>query len=244
MPLSRSETLLAITNLLEEKISQAKIYEWALAQAVAKDYDVVVKDDPLLGETIQVLIDMNHQQGYVPTREDLQYYKDCLEGNADFEPLAVRLEKTKRAKQAEAEKKRAQPQPTAGARPKTIPRKIMRVYVVLFALTSLIVNITGIIKPGYYRPEDIVTRADAIKEAIPHFIYIAFLLMPPHRLAAGFLSYLALPVLFFGTIFYFYITVSIVFQQNLNPLLLLVYAPFALIPALLALWLLITEKKH
>ena len=244
MSLTRTEILQVVSDFLNDKISQLKVYEWALGQAVAKDYEIIAQNDPLLHETIQALIDMNHQHGeYIPTREDIIYYQKCLQGQVPFEPLSSRLEKIKEARERAAQEERAKTQ-KAMAMPKTLSRTVMRVYVIMFALTSLVVNISGIIKPGLFRPEEMVTRAQAIREAFPHFIYAIFLLTPPHISVKGLLYYLALPILFMGTIFYFYITVSMVFQLKLNPLMILSFAPFALIPALLALWLFLTQKKN
>lgn len=244
MPLNRSEAVLALTNLLDNKISESQVYEWALAYAVSGEFETIVSDDPLLREVIQVLMDMSNQgAAFVPTKDDLIYYKKCLEGEADFEPLASRLEKIKKARRAIVEQVQQQKKELLVAKPKTLSRKIMRIYVILFALTSLAVNAAGIVKPGLFRPDEIISRGQAFKEAFPHFIYVAVLLTPVQTVIRGVLYYLALPTLFLGTIFYFYITVSIVLQLKLNPLMILAFAPFALIPALFSLWLLLTEKK-
>jgi len=244
MSLTRSEALQVLNDFLNDKISQVKVYEWALVQAVAKDYEMVAQNDPLLGETIQAFLDMSHQQGdYIPTRDDISYYQRCLQGQASFEPLSIRLEKMKEAQKKMVQEEKVKARQSVIVH-KTFSRTVMRVYVIMFALTSLTVNIIEIIKPGFFKVGEALTHGQAFREALPHFGYVIFLLIPPYIVVNGFLYYLTLPVLFMGVIFYFYITVSIVLQLKLNPLLIVCFAPFALVPALLALWLVMTQKKN
>ncbi len=241
MPISRSDVLGALSFCLTGKVTQEKIYEWALSQAVAKDYDGIAGADPLLKESVQALIDMsNPGPGYAPTREDLVYYLRCLEGAASFEPLAVRLEKAQ-AKEREKDRGRRQ-------RVISVSREQyilwMRIYVVLFAAGSFLINTVWIFKPEFFDVETKRSFLENFADALPQLVYSGTLLLPPGVMVRGWPFYIYFSIFVAGMLAYWAATVSVVMGLGLHPYLLLVFAPFGGIPPAIAVWLLWQKRKE
>lgn len=83
--ITREKTLEHLKNYLEGKISKEDIYEWALKIVISKEYPFL--QDELLSETIQALFELHHygeEERFDPTIEELEYYKNCLEGKIEF----------------------------------------------------------------------------------------------------------------------------------------------------------------
>ncbi|MFA5088288.1 MAG: hypothetical protein WC552_04565 [Candidatus Omnitrophota bacterium] len=223
-----------IKDFLENNISQESLYEWALAQAVREEYDELAKNDPVVKKTMQALIDINQEDvQHKPTREDLKFYRRCLEGRDVLE--------------ADGEEGRGKGEEFK--RDRLLQRKeefyfISRVYVILFASCSAFVNFYSIIYPGFIKfALAAPSRWVAFQQAFPHFLYAVFLIMPPRILAGRKLFLPSFVVLAMGTLYYWMVAVAIVEKLSLHVLLLAAIAPFSATPALLALMLLWEAKK-
>jgi len=235
MTINREIIIEKIKDLLDNRVSQDKVYEWILAIMVTEEYESAVQNDQLLKDSAQALIDINHEGAKnIPTREDLKYLKDCLEGKTIYESLESR--NTKKALR----------------RKKAVHRKYRRdffitlkIYVVLFALCSIAVNLYGIFNPefliiGMTSP----TRLDAIGNALPHLIYASFLLFPLKLLARSKWYYGSVIVMTVGAAYYWYIAAKIAIQLSSNFLMVVVVSPFSGVPASLAVVLIIEVRKQ
>ena len=234
MTIFKNFALTKLNDFLDGKIPQETIYEWALAVVVSREYEQLVKTDPILKAVIQALIDMNHKDaGRVPSRADLEYLKKCLEGQAEFEPLAQRWEKAR--KEEKENKSKSQGSLFLA----------LRIYVVLFALCSIAVNILAVLKPNLFQWElENPSALNVLLQVWPHLLYAIFLLIPFKKLVRGLLYYCSIGVLGSGSFYYGYITVDIVIKLSLNILMIFVVAPFSVIPAVVALFLLIHERRQ
>lgn len=248
MPISRSEVLSALNFFLTGKITEQKLYEWALSQVVAKEYEDVAGSDPLLRETFQAIIDMsNPGQGYTPTREDLVYYLRCLQGSVSFEPLAVRLEKV-RAKERVQERDRERALRRKVIKRITVSREHYllwaRIYVALFAASSFLINVLGIFKPELFDIETGRSVPANFLDALPHLVYSGLLLLPVSVTARGWAFYIYFSIFVVGMLGYWVATVSVVMSLELPLYFLFVFAPFGGIPPAVAVWLLWLKRKE
>lgn len=231
--LNREIVLEKLKAFLENKLPQDDLYEWALSQVCKSDYEATVKDDIVLKEALQAMIDINRSEvQYIPTREDLDYYRRCLSGKQKYQPLELRR-KSGDAKSIKSEQAKFKDDLFLG----------LRIYVLLFAFCSLVVNIFAIFRPELLKFQiENPTTIEAIGVVFPHILYSAFLLTPLRYLTRKRWYYLALTVFCLGSIYYWSITISIVLKLSLNILLIFVFAPFTGIPTLFAILLLLDEK--
>ncbi len=242
MALQRPDVAHILRLFLTEGVPQERMYEWALAQAVSKEYEQLTIGDPLIKEVIQAILEMNHADlEHVPTRDDLIYYLQCLEGTKDFEPAQQR--------RARVVQEQRPPSPRKATAPQGVDQKMQalylifaKVYVALFASVSLAVNIAGLVKPELF---GIGESAEANwKESLPHLIYAVILLIPRKILIQNKLFYPTMIVLILGILFYWTIDVSIVTKFRLHILLVFLFAPFTVIPASLAVWLFWRKRQE
>lgn len=87
MTVTREKTLEMLHDYLEGKISKEIVHQWALKIVVSNEFDKLRVEDELLSETVHALFDLHHEGGdekFNPTIEELEYYKNCLEGKIKF----------------------------------------------------------------------------------------------------------------------------------------------------------------
>jgi len=253
MQLNRETVLAKLTGYLDKEISKSAIYEWALFVAVSKEYEQVVSQDPLVANTVQALIDINHDDlKKIPTHKALEYYRRCLKGELEFIPLEDRMDIDQLGIPDE-------PPPSApvSVGPETarvnalIKRhdytrvlKLMRLYVVGFALSSLGIHIFSVIDPDFIRlTGEQTSRWNSARESLPHVLYAFLVLLPPAFLAKDILYPAAIALLTTGFFYYWYIAYIIVQKLTLHPLFILVFLPFSAVPATLAVLQLLAYRK-
>lgn len=121
---------------------------------------------------------------------------------------------------------------------------IFRVYVVIFALCSLGIQISSLVKPVFLKFGEVTpSRLDIFKEVWPHLIYAVFALLSPRLMARKILFYFSFPILTYGMLYYGYISVSIITRFSLNMIFLLAILPFSALPPAAALFLLILHRE-
>jgi len=230
----RTVIIKQLREFLTGKITKDQVYKWALAQVVLPGYENVAQADPVVKEALQALVAITHDDARdKPTGGDLKYYLGCLEGNRDFEPL----EERRRRKDVKKEVKKRDYKAEA--------RLTSRVYVILFGLSCLVVNIFSIINPGFFTLGiNAPDRFSVLIQSLPHIIYATLILLPPQVLVKknSYFVYLIIFALF--SVYYWFVALSFVLKFSLNPLLMLVLAPYSGMPAILALLLLIEERKN
>jgi hypothetical protein len=246
MSLTREDVLIKLTDFLNNKIPKAEIHEWALLVATAEDFEQTAQRDPLIGKTIQCLIDINHNDiKYIPTPKALEYYRRCLTGEEIYQPLEQRrdLHKIKIPEMKLAD---------VGEPPEVIRRRewwqgvlwIVRIYVILFAMSSLAIDIAALVQPELFRGgEDIPSRLENFKESYKQMIYAFFILLPPTILSRRPTIYLSLPIVIWGVYHYWEFVISKI-DKLPHPMFLLAFLPFSAIPAAMALFLLLVRWKE
>ena len=231
MLIDRMTVLVKLKGFLNGELSKEEVYHWALSKAVSEEFLNLPQIDPLLFETLQALVDINHEDAEVIfTREDLEYYQRCLEGNEEFNSLRAKRTQNK---------------------PRAVPKKffidldlIARIYVVMFGICSVIIHFVGIFIPNFLRMNiNPPSRLDSFLDSLPHFVYAVFLFLSPKVLARGNLYYVALMASTFGIFYYVNLTFNIVKALGVHILVVLVLLPYGGLPAALALYLLFKARK-
>lgn len=243
MAITRQAVLEKLDGFLKGEISAEKIYEWALFIAVSSEYEQLVQKDPVISTTIQALISLNHTNKKQATRlEDLKLFRQCLAGEMTLPSSGA---ETREAAPAEPpsekqpkkrEKRRKFGQSVSGS------MMTLRIYVVIFGICSLIVNLLTVIKPEWLSlGADVQTPVERLGETWLHISYAALLILPFPMIVRGPLFIAALPLFVFGMVYYWYVTVMLVAKLSLNLIFFLAVMPFSAIPATLALILLVVN---
>ena len=239
MAATRETVKYQLDQFLSGKISQENLYSWTLAQVMDEEYEKLAAKDPVLRETVQTVIDFNHSDlDRIPTREDLLFYKRCLDGQEQFVPFSERW--TLRQKNEKGQTKSRKP---PKEKDKEFFAVLSRIYVSLFGLSIFCIYLIGLVKPEVFHPGETPSRADILRESLPHLIYSVFLLLPMRTLAQGVLYYVSLTVFVMGAVFYWYAPVSLVIKYDLNVFLFILFAPFTGLPAALSIWLIMSIKN-
>ena len=232
MSIDRTTVLFKLKGFLSGELSKEEVYHWALNKAVSEEFLTLSQADPLLYETLQALIDINHEDAeFIFSKEDFQYYQKCLEGLEEFRSL-----REKRPK------KESRPPPKKFFLDLDL---IFRVYVVIFGFCSAVIHLIGIFIPNFLRisfPPP--SRLESFLDSLPHFVYALFLLLSPKFLARANLFYVALVPLTFGILYYIKLTFNIVDVLSLHKLVFLILLPYGGVPTVLALYLLIKARKE
>ncbi|OGX05706.1 MAG: hypothetical protein A2Z88_05120 [Omnitrophica WOR_2 bacterium GWA2_47_8] len=222
-----------LESFLNGKISQDALYEWVLSRVCEESYEKTVQGDILFKETMQAILDINHDDVKLrPDRSDLEYCRRCLMGEEDFASIPERIKK-----------RQEQAQPRSVLKDPAVQIKIFKMYrgyTVLFGISSLAVNMLVAIKPDLFK---ISAEAGVLKEAIGHIIYAMVILLPPERSARGKFFYPAVVILGLGFIYYWWMSFSISFKLAIHPLMAFVIAPFAGVPASLGVFLLLRAYR-
>lgn len=253
--LNRQTVSEKLTAYLNNTVSKQEIYEWALSSAVSKDFEEITAQDPLLKTAVNAMIEMNHSDlRRLPTRKALEYYRRCLAGELEFIPLEAHKELHK-LNIPDIPEERKTDTPLRTPLIKLWPQMIRewkylkdtiltaRIYVIIFAVCSLAVQISSILSPGFMQIGLWVpARWQAFLDAFPHLVYAYVVLMPPQRFVPTRMFVLALPLLIIGVVFYWTISWMILMKLSLSWIFILALLPFTVIPALLALFLVIMAK--
>ena len=87
MSVTREEALEMLNEYLAGKLSKKIIHQWALNIVISDEFDKLRVKDELLSEVIHALFDLHHEgeeEKFDPTAEELEYYRNCLEGKIEF----------------------------------------------------------------------------------------------------------------------------------------------------------------
>ena len=258
MSITRQIILEKLTAYLSNKISKQEVYEWALAVAVSGKLESTPSDS-LLRTAVKAMIEMNHSDlARVPTRKALEYYRRCLAGELEFIPLEAHKELHKLDIPEVAEEVNRGDtlrNLELGSRTVSLFQAFQewehrmdailtaRLYVIIFAICSVAVQISSLLSPGFMQIGLLVpSRWDALLEAFPHLVYAYIILLPPRKLVPTKMFILALPFLVMGVVFYWTIAGMLIAKLSLPWIALIVFLPFSAIPAALALALVVIEK--
>ena len=87
MSATREEALETLNGYLSGKLSKEIIYQWALKIVISDEFDKLRVKDELLSGVIHALFDLHHEgeeEKFNPTADELEYYRNCLEGKIEF----------------------------------------------------------------------------------------------------------------------------------------------------------------
>jgi hypothetical protein len=87
LTITREEALETLKNYLAGTQSKVSVHQWALNIVISSEYEKLHASDELLAETIHALFDLHHEgaeTSFDPSREELEYYKKCLEGEIKY----------------------------------------------------------------------------------------------------------------------------------------------------------------
>ena len=119
-----------------------------------------------------------------------------------------------------------------------------RIYVILFAACSFLINVISLLKPEFVSAQGGRTFGENFSDALPHLVYSGMLLLPMEIMIKGWAFYVSFSIFVVGMLAYWVATVSVVIGLGLHPLALLVFAPFGGIPPAIAVWLLWQKRKE
>ncbi len=215
----REDVIEKLDAYLQGEISRDEMYQWALAAAVSDGYAEAAKEDFLLGRAIQDMIDCGHpDKSEAHARRVLGYHLRCLTGQKDFNLAVVKTSFVDSL-------------------------VIFRIYVVLFAVCSLGIQVLTLLRPELLLSHESggmdVARIGAL---LPHILYAVTLLLPVRVTAKGFLFYPTFLIMLCGAYFYWYMSLQLVMRMLLHIMFVLVILPFGGIPAAVALVLLVMRK--
>jgi hypothetical protein len=239
MTVERQTLLRKVGQFLAQEISQDAIYAWALQIAVSREYEDLAKQDPLIKETIEALLMMQHTDlKAVPTRKAIEYYRRCLSGEEKFVPLRERKDLDKL--RIPNEFREAMGRKKMGKTGKEKVFALMRFYVALFGLSVLGIYAFSLIRDGLLGPAAGAVKMSALWEPMLYIIYALTIVMPVRFMAKGFLFYFTFPILLLGMIYFWSIPVRL-FQ---NILFIILALPLSAIPATLAVILFARAKEQ
>ncbi len=84
MYITREKVLAVFEGYLKGQISKENVYKWADSIIRSKEFDGL--KDKLLSEAIQALWELHHEGNEIifdPTTEELEYYRDYLQGKVN-----------------------------------------------------------------------------------------------------------------------------------------------------------------
>ena len=242
MTLTRQAVLEKLDGFLKKDISAEKIYEWALFVAVSSEYEMLAKEDPVIGMTIQAMITLNHRNpAQVVRLEDLQLFRQYLAEGRQMVPEPVPVFEAPVEVHHSEEKEQEKKKRFASKR-ESGSIVTLRIYVVIFGICSLIVNLMSVIKPEWLHLSATVPSSfQVLSESWMHISYALLLIMPLPTVARGPLFLPALPLFVFGMIYYWYVSVMLVSKLSLSIIFFMAIIPFSALPATLALILLVMD---
>ena len=235
MIFERKITLVKLKGFLTGEISKTEIYEWALFVAVSRDYEELIKSDPLAEQIIQFLVEINNERARsLPTQKVLGYYVDCLEGSKSFSPddLRVIMGGKPLVKPAAAPAEKAKP-----VEKKTLAREkalaaAMKAYVFIFAAVSVLLNLLSIVKPDFLVKHGQIppTFTEAWRDAFPHLVYGLGMVLALTTKVPRLVFYGLFFIATWGIFFYWYVATDLVLKQGQSLVNLFPLLPFIALP--------------
>ena len=254
MSINREIVLGKLNAYLGNTLSKEALYEWALSVAVSGEYQVLAGSDPLVHSAVNAMIEIKHKDpAKFSTAKTLEYYRRCLAGELAFNSTELPLDGV--GHKTDGSQNVAIPKIQKPVTPQTLIQSFQewkyfkdailsaRLYVLVFAVCSFVVQVSSIISPGFMQIGlRVPSRWEALADAFPHLIYAYFVLLPPQRLFRGKMFLIALPIFIVGMMYYWKLSFLMVTKLSLDWVFILAILPFSAIPATLALLLLLAEK--
>lgn len=238
MELDREILSQKLNAYLNGESARADLYQWALKTAVEEDIANLSHRDFLAAQLVEDLVNLkNNNPGRATSDGLLRYYQKCLNGSEDFDP-----EKRKQFLPPLPEDTLSSGLPAG--RIVTEKRQsflLTKTYVILFAVCSLLIHAASIVLPEFFYLEKQSFLA-LTGDSLPFILYSIALLIPFRWAVRGSWFYVFFFIFMLGLFYYFYASVTLVSQLSLSPVFILVILPFSVIPALLAVVLLLQKK--
>lgn len=246
MELNRDILSEKLDAYFDGELARTDLYQWALKAAIEEDMANLLHKDFLAAQLIEDLVNLQNKNPQKATSEKLlNYYRKCLSGTEDFSPEKRKEFLPPRSFAAESTEGFPEGFP-AGAGGRIVSEKrqsflLTKTYVILFAVCSLLIHTSSIVFPEMFYLEKKSFPALAA-DSLPFMLYSIALLIPFRWAVKGGWFYAFFFVFMLGLFYYFYASVTLVSQLSLSPVFILVILPFSVIPALLAVVLLLQKK--
>lgn len=238
MSVERNFIIAKLNGFLTGEISASEIYEWTLFVAVSNDYENLIKNDKLVEQIFQFLMDITKpRSSLVSDKKVLEYFIQCLEDKKIFSQevyQSIVHNKSDRSTNVSAKPKIRAVEKPAGSTPASLGWLVWaaKIYALIFIAASLLLNGAAVIKPDLLvnANEIAPTTEEVWRSALPHLVYgvlilIVMLIKVPKIVFYGFI-----PVAIWGMFFYWSVATSFVLKYGLSAmsisaLLLLVALP-------------------
>ena len=237
MSVERELIISKLVGFLTGEISKTEIYEWSLFVAVSRDYEELVKDNPLNEKIFQFLIEINKpRNSSVSIKQILQYFLECLEGKKAFDLVYFNsLAEDKLPKSASAPVETQKTKSVGEKKPSALQGilpAVSKIYILIFLFCSILLNIFGLLKPDFLVQADEIVPARSMvwRDALPHLFYgaamlIAILVTVP-RVVFYFLFFIAT----WGMFFYWYSATDFILKNGWSLILLIPLLPIITLP--------------
>lgn len=235
MTIDRQTLLEKLGKYLNQEFTEGELYSWALQTAVSDHYEDMTQNDPLIKETIQSILEMQHVNlKVIPTAKALEYYHSCLAGKLTFIPIK--------------ERKDFQKFHSPGSKNSCAPKRTIsetltlfaRYYVCGFGAVILGIYAFSFLLPNLFHSIQKDSFKTSLLESALHIFYALVLLLPPKISSKGLLFYLTFSLLLLGMIYFWTVPFRLFHDVRLMGLAL----PLTAIPATLAVVLLVSQKER
>ena len=222
----RKLIIVKLNGFITGEISGTEIYEWVLSVAVTTDYEKLIKNDKLLEQVFQFLMDINKSKSsVVPTKKVVEYFIQCLEDQKEFSSAEYRsLIDNKPARPVAVQSKskaQGSKSPPASLGWLVIAAKI---YASIFIVISLLLNGASLIKLDLLvQPNEIApTTGEVWSSAMPHLIYGILILVAMFVKLPKLVFYGFIPVAIWGMFFYWSMATSVILKYGVSFISILV----------------------
>ncbi len=246
MSVERKLIIAKLSGFLTGEISASEIYEWTLFVAVSRDYENLIKNDSLVEQIFQFLMDITKpRSSLAPDKKVLEYFIQCLEDKRRF---------SQESYQSIIHNKPARAAADVSAKPKTgivvKPAASLgwlvltaKIYALIFILISLFLNGASVIKPDLLvKTNEIApTTAEVWSSALPHLVYGVLILIAMFVKVPKVVFYGFIPVAIWGMFFYWSTATSFVLKYGLSAMNILVLLVSMALPPTAAFFVLLNQ---
>lgn len=245
MVIEHKQVLSKLVGFLTGEISKAEIYQWALSIVVSSEYENLIKQDKLVEQIFQFLIDIEKpKHELAPTKKVLEYFVKCLKAEKIFSAQDYKaLIGDKSAPAAATNTKQKSSQIEKSPLPLSWLVMAAKIYALIFVIISILLNTAIVIKPDLLiKPGEIApTLAEVGKEAIPHLVYGILILFAMSVKVPRVVFYGVIPVGIWGMFFYWSSATSMILKHGVSLFTILFLVVFMALPPTAVFFVLLSQ---
>ncbi|MCB9757551.1 MAG: hypothetical protein H6753_03895 [Candidatus Omnitrophica bacterium] len=245
MSVERKLIITKLNGFLTGEISASEIYEWTLFVAVASDYENLIKNDKLVEQIFQFLMDITKpRSSLVSDKKVLEYFIQCLEDKRKFSQenyQSIILNKPVGAADVSVK-----PKTRVVVKPATSLGWLVgaaKVYALIFIIISLFLNGVSVMKPDLLvKANEIApTTGEVWSSALPHLLYGVLILIAMFMKVPKVVFYGFVPVAIWGMFFYWSMATGFVLKYGLSARNILVLLVLMALPPTAAFFVLLNQ---